>query len=552
MPAPDPLQPIPFDVEVRDIILRQGVKECCADCLAAVLSDGEMKSTLAVNDDEAGEVPTRVGEMLVREYARTFQRYSASAATAWLHVFASFCGCIAPHWNDKRATAVSEKGLLKMIAGVRKHHPDLVLASGLGGLLDKIEAVGGFLDTLWAHGELEMAKVLDVRLVIDQVNRKEWNQGDFQEPQCLDPWFELFEWQVLPRLFPVFARQPDAVVGPLAFGIDRALWRWEMSLAYQDVHDDPELEYWRYRSVLPTALASALTPYLAEMLTRVEKAPENEDLVQMCWRYARLIHSRNPEILAQAQQEMLMKAAIAALGRLRVLAREAHTPEATARFQGKTDFYNDALKFVGIYGSVWNSLKPLILALRAMSAPTVGPDLRYSFGDDLPAPPQPWFWIADWAASVLHTYAGKEQEDDAKLEELRGEMAEFCLARLKTGEKEIERSATWRYAYVRAARELRINPRGRGHHVLNWSRKSDPEKSVRDAAEEAYTELRHDVDLPEKRSPRRAVLAALWWLRRAHFIELRGEAALDVRGALRTRNREGRNTQESEERMSEP
>jgi len=100
----------------------------------------------------------------------------------------------------------------------------------------------------------------------------------------------------------------------------------------------------------------------------------------------------------------------------------------------------------------------------------------------------------------------------------------------------VETRPIWRYFYIRALQDLKVNPRGRAHHVLHWVSKNDPEKDVRDAAAKAYNDLRHGQRLGDGLSPRRPLLAAFWWLRQAHLFGLGVEP--DTRGAQRTRAKE--------------
>ena len=114
----------------------------------------------------------------------------------------------------------------------------------------------------------------------------------------------------------------------------------------------------------------------------------------------------------------------------------------------------------------------------------------------------------------------------------------------------VEPNADWRHCYVRAVRELRVNPGKRGHHTLHWSSQHDPSPAVREAARVAYHEISSYVKLEEGRSPRSAIFAAYWWLRQAHLLALGIQP--DADGAQRTRIKELRRTKEAEQVSRSP
>ncbi|MBL9141805.1 MAG: hypothetical protein JNK53_08060 [Phycisphaerae bacterium] len=209
-------------------------------------------------------------------------------------------------------------------------------------------------------------------------------------------------------------------------------------------------------------------------------------------------------------------------------------------------------------------MKPVLLAFCAIGAPCVARDLRY-WPDAEHDPPGSTDW-ASWSivpmnvAAAIHNLAAKDESEDPTLESVRVAFAEFCLERLKpiktdslarrsnagepsaSGTGLVEPRACWRECLIRAVRELRVNPKGKGHHTLNHVRQHDPDEHVRKAAAEAYTELRQRSAADLRRSPRSMLLAAFWWLRQAHLLGL--GIAPDSAGAQRTRNYERRRTTE--------
>lgn len=215
---------------------------------------------------------------------------------------------------------------------------------------------------------------------------------------------------------------------------------------------------------------------------------------------------------------------------------------------------------------LWEGMRQLMLAMRALKSPCVASDLRYWEEPGVAAshyprqPEEPWRCIPVKLVASFHAFVGKEEAKDPELKELRGQFAAYCLSGLrdKWNEKErahaeasgcqrknddmVEPSPDWRYCRVRAAKTLAINPDGRGHRLLQTASEIDPDPNVREAANDAYQSLRRGVTLPEGMSPRRAVLGALWWLRQAHLKALNIE--IDRDGAQRTRIKELSRTKE--------
>lgn len=215
---------------------------------------------------------------------------------------------------------------------------------------------------------------------------------------------------------------------------------------------------------------------------------------------------------------------------------------------------------------LWEGMRQLLLAMRALKSPCVASDLRYweEAGADAShyprQPEEPWRCIPAKLVESFHAFVSKEEAKDPELKGLRSEFASFCLnglrdtwsekerkaaeasGRLRTNEDMVETSPDWRYCRIRAAKTLAINPDGRGHRLLETASRIDPDPDVREVANDAYQSLRRGVTLPEGVSPRRAVLGAFWWLRQAHLKALNIE--IDRDGAQRTRIKELSRTKE--------
>jgi hypothetical protein len=222
---------------------------------------------------------------------------------------------------------------------------------------------------------------------------------------------------------------------------------------------------------------------------------------------------------------------------------------------------------LGRHQGLFAGLKPVLLAMRALNAPCVARDLRHwdEFADD--PPPSPWKAIPTLFSEMFHAEVAAIQARDPALDALRADFSTFCVERLvdrwKQGERDearssgrartnadmLEPSPSWRYAFVRAARDLRINPNGKGHHALNFSRQNDPDERIRSAAKSAYEILRHQRGLPLGVSPRRPLMSAFWWLcqaqRSALGLEVDSDRALRTRAKQLARTKEGERSRPS-------
>ncbi|MBU1565363.1 MAG: hypothetical protein KJ630_07025 [Proteobacteria bacterium] len=246
--------------------------------------------------------------------------------------------------------------------------------------------------------------------------------------------------------------------------------------------------------------------------------------------------------------------------------------------QNRIFVQRDARNFSAIFISklegVWPAMKLILLALRVMPVRTCAADLRYwddtSLETQFPLP-KPWHFIPFRFMWFIH-HMQLDEDPHAQLLAVRENFASYLLERLKTTSRKnatlserpihevgtlntipepldqndafIEKSPIWRYFYIRALRELEVNPGGRGHRVLQWLSGNDPNELVRKAAKIAATELKHRKS-GTNRSPRRMLLAAFWWIRQGHMYYLRDEchvqeAIVDEKGAQRTRQQEVR------------
>lgn len=237
-------------------------------------------------------------------------------------------------------------------------------------------------------------------------------------------------------------------------------------------------------------------------------------------------------------------------------------------FEWERDHLRVCLMVLVEFGGLWRGLKPMLVAWRSLVTPAVARDLRYwdERDEKLEPPPRPWSDLVGLPINLFHAYAAREEAADPGLDRLRGEFTNFCLDRLtdrwskaerkealrvgrtRTDQDMLERDPRWRYCLVRAVASLGINPEGKGHRVLRVSADLDPDALVREAANQAYEQLRRGAGLPEGVSARRAIMTAFWWLRQAHLLGLGIQP--DPDGAQRTRAKEVTRTRDAEQPIS--
>ncbi|WP_152207922.1 hypothetical protein [Marinobacter changyiensis] len=145
-----------------------------------------------------------------------------------------------------------------------------------------------------------------------------------------------------------------------------------------------------------------------------------------------------------------------------------------------------------------------------------------------------------------------EQAELACYESFALELVEFCLSRLRLrkGEKPnngkydatqvTEPSPTWRQGYLKALLELGLDPSGKAHKTVHFTKQFDPDESVRAIAKECYRAVRREAKKNRSiQDFKRGLIAAEWWLLMSQRLELN----LDVNHeeALKTRRNSLRN-----------
>ena len=365
--------------------------------------------------------------------------------------------------------------------------------------------------------------------------------------------------------FRALRAEPDATVASLVGGFERAVRDWfkfeELDARDETGEYEAAADYWGHLDGPAwRELATRLVPIVDELERRAERFPDDVDLNGAWLYYSGRVYQHMQDQLSDERRRKLTRAARERLGWMRPSLGSADRPAARAAFEAQYHMLGAASVVLMLFDSVWASIKPLLLALRQLPEPAVSPDLRYwpEVRNDPFPPPDPWWRLPQWVATRLHHGLRREQAADPKLVGVRTEFGRFLLERLRTrkdtkppkgrsarNEDMVDPDPAWRLGYVRSLRALHINPEGKGHRTVNWSRQFDPDGRVREEAASAYKELRHGPSVPQKMSPRRPVFAAFLWLRRAHLEALGCE--VDEAGAKRTFRKEVRRTEDKQD-----
>ncbi|WP_418358861.1 hypothetical protein ACNH6B_09275 [Shewanella basaltis] len=160
----------------------------------------------------------------------------------------------------------------------------------------------------------------------------------------------------------------------------------------------------------------------------------------------------------------------------------------------------------------------------------------------------------EWFCDLQRNDTEKRQMFDENFEnkfytEFACDLSEFFLTRLRLrkGEKAnddkydssqaIEQSSIWRQGYLKALAELGFDLKGKVHRTVNFTKKYDPDESVRSIASECYKAVRrHAKKSPSTQEIKRSIVAAEWWLlmcqRHDLGLEVKHEEALKTRRNL--------------------
>ena len=427
-------------------------------------------------------------------------------------------------------------------------------------LKSSIHKLDDLLRFLFPNG-MPLVQVVDFDL-LSPIQRS-WSSSDFEDPKQLEFWLiQRFRSGTdhhgtirLDTLLEHFSDVPEGVLGDEILGLLNAIG-YALNVAGLDSLNDG----WR-------VVARELIPFL-ELLEA--KAPESNQerslLTKAWWRLAKIIYSSSmgglESELSPELRSRLIESAARHIGMLRAVLRDSPKAFEEKNSIGEvSDFYRKAFDILLNFADPWKRLKPLLLAFTEMNVPAVTSDLRPWGELGREAPPHPYSEIPLWIEIAMYPQNLRAELDrDPQLQDLREELAKFCLGRLKTQKNDtnanreefVEPRPVWRQCYVQALTALRVNPGGRAHRTLFWLSKNDPDEECRKLAKRAHRQIRHidrrKPNLERGASPRRPLFEAFWWLRQAHLLTLGKE--IDEAGAMRTRRKELHRTREKDDRLN--
>lgn len=383
-------------------------------------------------------------------------------------------------------------------------------------------------------GEPAVRSVLQPADYLDRKALRTWDRfatrsgGDAGAPGEVGFWFRTRGVAALSDLLNVAKDEPVETVGRIAGAI---LQEYASTVSSREFAGDGA----------DNGSGHDLLPWCDLLAERVPHREEDVDLLGTYFDAVLQVDRRAPGGVPAPQRPTAARLAGRALGRLRRSAQE-HGPSAAevGSPSGRLAQQN-ALGALAVCDGLAAALKAGVLVLRALREPAVPADLRWWEDPPLESVPIRWSWLPSTLVALVHSRGRTEQRADPELREVRSAFARFLLDRLKPradGDPalRIEPDAAWRRCCIRAVRELAVNPEGRGHRTLHHVAESDPEEGVRTAAREAYDDVRRADGSTGDASPRRRLVAALWWLRQAHRTALGLD--IDPAGARRTRQKE--------------
>ena len=389
-----------------------------------------------------------------------------------------------------------------------------------------------------------LMSTLDIQHILDVADHQGQYGGESRNHERIEHWLQFDLAAMLSAFFNRFKNTNDNQIGKLAFGLYIIIGRM-----FQELRTDTS----RIELDAPK-IVQVMVLYFNEIEVRQIRLPHDRWLKKALWKFIQPKHwfpfyGDFDGFALEDKKTKYTKEATTILGKIRSLITQNTKQKNTEEFD--RDYYDSIWRFLLHSQKAWIVLKPLLIAFSTLKDQVVASDLRYWVEQARePLPQSVWIWLPERIASTIHGLR-EEQNEDTKLINIRSSFAEYCLSRLKTkknieqnnksktqlaNEDFIEPREIWRKAYIRAVSELRINPKGKGHHILFWVSQNDPHNDVRQAAGSAYKTLRHNPEWQEDLSPRRALFGAFWWLRQAHLINLGIE--VDPNGAQRTRSKE--------------
>ncbi len=412
---------------------------------------------------------------------------------------------------------------------------------------------------LSAHKLVSPDAVIDRELVRGRASRRGSYNPDTMLADITKPefWLHGDRERAVTALRGLLESEPDDGLAVLAAGVEDSLHIWfdcEEILERLALADhDTAMRRWEFFSGSEWyVFAPLLEPIIRYLAARSDARPGDAGLRAVWLRLMHRAFGHDPD----AAPADLVKSALRVADKSWGKARSIFAGQDAEALRANQGVLREASTALMLFASLEKSLEPMVFALRAARTPCVSPSLEYqheTFEED--CPPEPWRCLPDLMALRMHYGLRAEQPTDPELAAARGKFCGFLLGRLKTrkGEKRsthgelasreslLERDTVWRTGYIRAASALYSNPKGKGHLLLDWSRRHDPDEKVRDEAHAAYIRMRHAETPPEGTSIRRCFFEAFRWLRWAHMISLGQEVSEE--GVQRTLRKEIRETE---------
>jgi len=233
--------------------------------------------------------------------------------------------------------------------------------------------------------------------------------------------------------------------------------------------------------------------------------------------------------IAPKDQRRVVGFASFGLAQIRADCRAANADSVARVFRQNLAEYRCCVRVLNCFASAGEILRHLIQLLRVMRVPVVERDLSYWGAPAIRKSPCDLI-VLDLVQSI-HQHVTELGDEGAAVHAAREEFGEFCLSRLQTDKSAkgdprkngspimVERSPIWRVAYLRALQAMRCNPQGKGHRMLHWLERNDPDERVRNTAAEIYPFLRGERGSIPDSSPKRPFITAIWWLLRAHLMD---------------------------------
>jgi hypothetical protein len=214
------------------------------------------------------------------------------------------------------------------------------------------------------------------------------------------------------------------------------------------------------------------------------------------------------------------------LAQIRADCRAANTESVASVFRQNLAEYRCCVRVLNCFASADEILQHLIQLLRVMKVPAVERDLSYWGAPGIRQ--SPCDLVVLDLVQCIHQHVADLGDEGEAIRAAREKFGEFCLTRLQTAKGQIcsngspimvERSPLWRVAYLRALQAMRCNPQGKGHRLLHWLQRNDPDERVRTSAADVYPFLRGDRGSIPDSSPKRPFVTAIWWLLHAHLAD---------------------------------